>query len=218
MVPARRAGLEMVEKSLTGALWPLPCESPAQQFRAPGQALRTAADLEVRYPLLSAAVPQVPLSRGPSAAHPGSQPPDGLRSVPDPLSNLCSITWIGGDLARPGSGSADRGAAGAVRGAARRRPGHRPRAGRQARAVHPGRRYQDLEPHAAGTAAPARGVRPASRRLPRPPTDPDRWLAIRASVLMSYGAKCYSSFGQAVTTPLRTEPVTMLRRSPGTVR
>jgi len=37
--------------------------------------------------------------------------PVGLRSVPDPLSNLCSIRSSGGDLARPGLGPADRGAA-----------------------------------------------------------------------------------------------------------
>jgi hypothetical protein len=73
----------------------------------------------------------------------------GLRSVLDSLSNLCSIVWFGGDLARPGRGPADRGAAGAVRGAARRRPGHRPRAGRHGRAVPPRRRHPDLEPHAA---------------------------------------------------------------------
>jgi hypothetical protein len=41
----------------------------------------------------------------------------------------------GGDVARPGGGRADRGAAGAVRGAARRRPGNRPRAGRRRRTV-----------------------------------------------------------------------------------
>jgi hypothetical protein len=39
------------------------------------------------------------------------------------VSNRCSIVFLGGDLARPGAGPADRGAAGAVRGAARRRPG-----------------------------------------------------------------------------------------------
>ena len=32
--------------------------------------------------------------------------------------------------------------------------------------------HQDLEPHAAGTPAPARGLRAAARRLHRPPTDP----------------------------------------------
>jgi len=68
--------------------------------------------------------------------------------------------------------SADRGAAGAVRGAARRRPGHHLWGGRQRRALPPCRRHQHLEPHAAGAPAPARGVPPAPRRLPRPPTDP----------------------------------------------
>src|SRR5829696_3588227 len=33
------------------------CESSLQRFRSPGQSLRTAADLEVPYPLLSSAVP-----------------------------------------------------------------------------------------------------------------------------------------------------------------
>jgi hypothetical protein len=33
---ARRAGLEMVEKSLTGALWPLPCEIKNGVSGAPG--------------------------------------------------------------------------------------------------------------------------------------------------------------------------------------
>jgi hypothetical protein len=90
-----------------------------------------------------------------------SGPTIGLRSVLDSLSNLCSISWFGGDLARPRGGPADRGAAGAVRGAARRRPCHRSRAGRQDRAVCPRRWHQDLESHAAGAAAPTRGVRPA---------------------------------------------------------
>jgi hypothetical protein len=61
---------------------------------------------------------------------------------------------------------------GAMRAAARRRPGHRPRACGQHRALPPRRRHQDLEPDAAGTPAPARGLRPPPRRLPRPPTDP----------------------------------------------
>jgi hypothetical protein len=104
----------------------------------------------------------------PSAAHPG---PAGLRSAPDPISNLCSIRWFGGDLARLGLGPANRGPAGAMRAAARRRPRHRPRTGRQGRALLPRRRHQDLEPDAAGAAAAPRGVRPAPRRLPRPSTN-----------------------------------------------
>jgi len=56
-------------------------------------------------------------------------------------------------------------------GAARRRPGHRPQVGCQGRALPPRRRHQDLEPDAAGAPAPARGVRPAARRLPRPSTN-----------------------------------------------
>jgi hypothetical protein len=140
--------------------------------RPPPQSLRMVADLSVRYPLVSSAVPQVPPSCGP-AAHPKAlRCPVGLCSVPDPHSNFCSICWSSGDLARPGCGPADRGAAGAVRGAARRRPGHPPPAGRRGRAVPPRRRHQDLEPHAARAAVPARGVPPTLRRLPRPPTDP----------------------------------------------
>jgi hypothetical protein len=103
-----------------------------------------------------------------------SCPTVGLGSVLDSLSNLCSIPCFGGDVARPGLGPADRGAAGAVRTAAGRRPSHHPRAGRQGRAIHSRRRHQDLEPHAARAAAPARGIRPAAGRLHRPPTDPGR--------------------------------------------
>jgi hypothetical protein len=61
-------------------------------------------------------------------------------------------------------------ATGAVRGAARRRPGHHPGGGHQGRALRPRRRHQDLEPHATRAPAPARGLR-AAARLPRPPTD-----------------------------------------------
>jgi hypothetical protein len=151
--------------------WALLCESPVQRFRAPGQALRTAADLQVRYPLLSSVVPQVPPSCGPSAAHPGSERPCRTTQRSRSTLELVFDRWFGGDLARPGLGPADRGAAGAVRGAARRRSRHRPRAGRQGRAVPLRRRHQDLEPDAAGTPAPARGVRPAAGRLPRPSTN-----------------------------------------------
>jgi hypothetical protein len=127
------------------------CRVKAQSrgFAAQVNGCETAADLYVCCLLLSLAVPQVPPSCGPSAAHPGCARPVGLRSVPDPLSNLCSVPWFGGDLARPGLGPADRGAAGAVRGAARRRPGHHPRGGRQRRALPPRRRHQALEPDAA---------------------------------------------------------------------
>jgi hypothetical protein len=99
--------------------------------------------------------------------------PVGLRSVADSLSNLCSIPWFGGYLARPGAGPADRGAAGAVRGAARRRPGQPQRGRGQGRALPPRRRHQDLEPHAAGTPAAATGVWAAAATWtaaePRPP-------------------------------------------------
>ncbi len=74
-------------------------------------------------------------------------------------------------MARPGCGPADRGAARPLRGAARRRPGHNPRSGRQHRAVHPGGRHEGLEPDAAGAAAAAGGVRAAAGRLHRPSTD-----------------------------------------------
>jgi hypothetical protein len=97
--------------------------------------------------------------------------PVGLRSAPDPSSNLCSICWFSGDLARVGLGQPARSSAGAVRAAARRRPGHRPQAGRQGRALPPRRRHQDLEPDTAGAPAPSRGVQPAARRLPRPSTN-----------------------------------------------
>ena len=79
-------------------------------------------------PLLSVAVPRVPPS---CRLHQDSERPVGLSSLADSFSNIRSISWFGGDLARPGLGPADRSAAGAVRGAARRRPRHRPRAGRQ---------------------------------------------------------------------------------------
>jgi hypothetical protein len=53
----------------------LPCESPVQRFPIPAHRCELVADLEVRYPLLSAAVPQIPLSCGPSAAHSGPERP-----------------------------------------------------------------------------------------------------------------------------------------------
>jgi hypothetical protein len=97
--------------------------------------------------------------------------PVAVGSIPDSAPNISSIDCSGGDLARPGPGPADRGAAGAVRGATRRRPRHRPRGGRQRRALPPRRRHPDLEPDAAGAPAPPRGVRPEARRLPRPSTN-----------------------------------------------
>jgi hypothetical protein len=48
--------------------------------------------------------------------------------IPDSISNTRSITCFSGELARPGPGPANRGAAGAVRGAAWRRPGDHPEA------------------------------------------------------------------------------------------
>jgi hypothetical protein len=73
------------------------------------------------------------------------------------------------------------------------------RAGRQRGAVPACRRHQDLEPDAAGATAPARGVRPASGRLPRPPTNSGcRCLvspAVDADAIRA--AKCYGHSGQA---------------------
>jgi hypothetical protein len=112
--------------------------------------------------------PAGPWWPAPLAAHPG---PVGLRSPPDPLSNLCSIRCFGGDLARLGVGPTARGSARAVRAAARRRPRYPPRFGRRGRALPPRRRDQDLEPDAVGAPAPPRGVRPAPRWLPRPSTN-----------------------------------------------
>ena len=63
-------------------------------------------------PLLSPGSAELRPQRGPTQALNG---PGELRTVTDPLSNLCSIRCSGGDLARPGLGPADRGAAGAVR-------------------------------------------------------------------------------------------------------
>ena len=56
----------------------------------------------------------------PSVSRPtqGLTGPVELRNAPDQFSNLCSIWWVGGDLVRPGRWPADRGADGAVRGAA----------------------------------------------------------------------------------------------------
>jgi len=45
--------------------------------------------------------------------------PAAVSRIPDSFSNLCSLACRSGDLARPGSGPADRGAAGTLRGAAR---------------------------------------------------------------------------------------------------
>ncbi len=64
-----------------------------------------------------------------------------------------------------------RGAAGAVRRVARRRPGEPPRGRRRGRALHPRRRRQGLEPDAPRATTPARGLPPATGRLPRPSTD-----------------------------------------------
>jgi hypothetical protein len=114
--------------------------------------------------------------------------PVGLRRVPDPFSNLCSIAWFGGDLARPGRGPADRGTAGAMRGAAWRRPGNDSRGGRQRRALPPRGRHQDLEPHAARAPAPAGGVPSTPGRLPRPPTDPSCRCLVKPGVdVAAYG-------------------------------
>jgi hypothetical protein len=57
-------------------------------------------------------------------------------SIPDSLPNISSIACLGGDLARPGPEPADRGAAAAVRAAARRRLGHHPGGGCQRRTLH----------------------------------------------------------------------------------
>jgi hypothetical protein len=59
--------------------WSLPCESPVQRIRGPGEWLQTAADLDVRCPLMSFAIPQGPPSCGPSTAHPGSERPRRTR-------------------------------------------------------------------------------------------------------------------------------------------
>ena len=134
----------------------------------------TAVDLNVCCLMLSFAIPRFRRVAGSDGPPTPWAVPVGLRSVLDSVPNLCSIRWAGGDLARPWPGTADRGAAGAVRGAARRRPGRHPGGGRQRRTLPPHRRHQDLEPHAAGTPAPARGLRPAPRRLPGPPPDPSR--------------------------------------------
>jgi hypothetical protein len=97
--------------------------------------------------------------------------PIAVGSIADGISNTRSIACSGGDLARPGPGPADRGAAGAVRGAARRRPGYHRCGGGQRRALPPCRWHQDLEPDAAGRPAPTSGIRPAARWLPRPSTN-----------------------------------------------
>jgi hypothetical protein len=52
------------------------------------------------------------------------------------------------------------------------RPGHRPRTRRRHRALSSLGRHRGLEPDAAGTPAPAAGLRPAPGRLPRPATEP----------------------------------------------
>jgi hypothetical protein len=57
-----------------------------------------------------------------------------LAVQPLPASNLCSVGYRHADVGRARLLQADRGAAGPVRGAARRRLGDRPRGGRQRRA------------------------------------------------------------------------------------
>src|SRR5215207_1159652 len=70
--------------------------------------------------------------------------------------------------------------------AARRRPRHRPQTGRRGRAL------QDLEPSAAGTPTPARGVQPAARRLPRPSTNAAvaAWPTSRSLSAIDRGCPC----------------------------
>src|SRR5512133_3663537 len=109
----------------------------------------------------------------------------GLSSVLESLSNLCSILWVGGDLARPGPGPADRGAAGTMRRATWRRSGHRPQAGHPGRALHPRGRHEGLEPHAAGAPAPARSLRAPPGRLPRPSTHSGR-RCVGLTLLLAY--------------------------------
>jgi hypothetical protein len=105
-----------------------------------------------------------------STSVPPAAPPVAVSSIPDSRPNRSSIAYLGGDLARPGLGPADRGTTAAVRGAARRQLGYHSGGGRQRRALHLRRRHQGLEPDAAGAPAPARAVPPPARRLPRPPT------------------------------------------------
>jgi hypothetical protein len=105
--------------------------------------------------------------------------PAGRALHPIRPANVCSIRFLRWGLARPGAGPADRGAAGAVCRAARRRPGNRPRAGRRRGTVRSRGRHQGLEPDAAGAAAPAGGVRHAAGRLPRPTTEShSRYVAL----------------------------------------
>jgi hypothetical protein len=63
--------------------------------------------------------------------------PAAVGSIADGISNTRSIVCSSGDLARPRPGLADCGAAGAVRGAARRGVGRRPGGSRQGRALPP---------------------------------------------------------------------------------
>ena len=90
------------------------------------------------------AEPEAPGARS-GSTHPPTVP-SGSRATTR-TRNWWRCSWLGGSGA----------ATGAVRGAARRRPAHRPQAGRQGRALPPRRQHQDLEPHAA--RAPGSGPR-----------------------------------------------------------
>jgi hypothetical protein len=68
-----------------------------------------------------------------------------------PTGRLLSVRWspVAVVAAAATTAIAVLGAAGALRTAARRRPGHHLRTGRRGQAVHPRRRHQHLEPHPA---------------------------------------------------------------------
>jgi hypothetical protein len=104
------------------------------------------------------------------------------------------VPW---NLAGPGPGPADRSAAGAMRGAARRRPGHRPRGGRQHPALHPRGRQQiwslmqpwrQLRPQAYGAGAATStedGLQPPTHRDRDGPMGVARSFRARATASLS---------------------------------
>jgi len=119
------------------------------------------ADSRSSCPLLPVVDRSVPGVRGPTAAQTGQQMVRQVR----PGSPATGLVGSPKDaVARPGPGPADAGAAARpVRGAARRRPGHRPRARRRHRAVRPCRRRHHRR---RGRAGRATSSAPTTRRQP----------------------------------------------------
>ena len=114
------------------------------------------------------AVPEVPV-------HPVT-----VSTIGDSMANICSLSAPVGTWQDPGPEPADCGATGAVRGAAWRRSGHRPRGGRQGRAVRPCRRRHHRRRARAGRATSSA---PTTQHPPAVGTDQRPVGAVRVETL-----------------------------------